>query len=125
MIKLRSLLTEKTYEVYRGDDKLFGRFLSRFIGKSTGVNTGGFWFSDSEDAAGFFGQHIRKFKIDLHNPLIVTSEEFSRSNPKGPSWFARKAKEEGYDGVIIQDIIDGDRRSTVYCVFSTTQIKRI
>ncbi len=109
--------------VYRGDDKQFTDFDYSFIGKSTGANTFGFWFTDSPDAAEFFGQHVRAFEITMDNPLVVSGEEFANKYPNGPSKFAIKAAEAGHDGVIIQDIMDGDRYSTVFCVWNKNQIK--
>jgi hypothetical protein len=129
MIRLKSLLTEaKTGRpfrgvVYRGDDKQFSDFDYSFIGKSTGANTFGFWFTDSLEAAEFFGQHVRAFEITMDNPLIVTADEFINKFPDGPPKFAVRAAELGHDGVIIQDIMDGDRQSTVFCVWDKDQIK--
>jgi len=128
MIKLKSLLKEiKTGHpfrgvVYRGDDKQFEKFDYAFIGKSTGANTFGFWFTSSPDAAEFFGQHVRAFQITMDNPLVVTEEEFFKGYPDGPSKFAARAEMAGHDGVIILNIQDGDRRSNVYCVWDRDQI---
>jgi hypothetical protein len=129
MIQLKTLLTEiKTGRpfkgvVYRGDDKTFVDFDYGHIGKSTGANTFGFWFTDSPDAAEFYGQHVRAFEITMDNPLVVTDQEFIDAFPDGPPKFAIRAAEAGHDGVIIRDIIDGDRTSTVYCVWDKDQIK--
>jgi hypothetical protein len=108
--------------LYRGDDKKFAKFDPAFIGKSTMSNTEGFWFTDSADAAQFYGEHVRAFVVTMSNPLVFTGEDFKNGYPKGTSYFAKLAKQKGYDGVIILDIIDGDRRSNVYCVFNASQI---
>lgn len=129
MINLKSILTEvKTGRpfrgvVHRGDDKQFAEFDYNFIGKSSGTNTFGFWFTNNPDAAEFFGQHVRAFEITMDNPLVVSAKEFIDAFPDGPSKFAVKAAETGHDGVIIQDIMDGDRYSTVYCVWDKKQIR--
>ena len=129
MILLKTLLAEiKTGRpfrgvVYRGDDEQFTNFDYSFIGKSSGTNTFGFWFTNNSDAAKFFGQHVRAFEIAMDNPLIVSGEEFTGKWPDGPPKFAIKAAEAGHDGVIIQNIRDGDRYSTVYCVWDKDQIK--
>lgn len=115
-MKLKEIL------VYRGDEKRFQKFDHRFIGRSTGIDTVGFWFSNSKDAAEFFGPHVRAFNITMNNPLVVTSQQFIDAYPRGPAYFARLAKKSGYDGLVIQDIIDGDKESTVYCVFDASQI---
>jgi hypothetical protein len=41
----------------------------------------------------------------------------------GPVRWAKKAYLEGYDSVILEDIIDGDTSSTVTCVFDPARIK--
>lgn len=131
MIKLKQLLFEtKTGKpfrgiVYRGDDKQFSDFDYSFIGKSTGANTFGFWFTSSPDAAEFYGQHVRAFEITMENPLVITGEEFVKGYPHGPPKFAEKAAVSGHDGVILLDIIDGDRISNVYCVWDVNQIKTL
>ena len=123
MIKLRTLLKEEEILVFRGDDDPFPKFDYSKIGKSTGADTVGFWFTDSSDAAEFYGQHVRKFKINLFNPMHVTSKDFVDHYPNGPSFWAQTAMQKGHDGVIIHDITDGDRQSTVYCVFDDSQIE--
>lgn len=129
MIKFKTLLmesikTERPFRgvVYRGDDKQFDKFDYSFIGKSTGANTFGFWFTDSPEAAEFYGQHVRAFEITMDNPLVVSEEEFINTFPDGPPKFAIRAAQMGHDGVILQNIMDGDRTSTVFCVWDTDQI---
>lgn len=114
-----------TAHLYRGDDKKFSKFNHSFIGKATMANTEGFWFSNSADAAAFYGQHVREFEITMKNPLVFTDEDFRNGWPQGPPKFARIAKDKGYDGVVILNIIDGDRSSDVYCVWNTSQIKPV
>lgn len=125
MIKLSTLLNENRYVVYRGDDKEFTSFDYSKIGKATGGDTNGFWFSDDPHAANFYGEHVRKFEIELHNPLEVSREDFIKHYPNGPTYWAREALFRGHDGVIIHDIQDGDTISTVYCVFDKDDIKFI
>lgn len=112
-----------TVNVFRGDDKQFQRFDPSVIGRSTGADTEGYWFSSSEDAAGYYGEHVRPFVVTMNNPLVVSHEEFKNGYPHGPPYFAKLAKEKGHDGVVILDILDGDRYSDVYCVWNPTQIK--
>ena len=118
MIKLTSLLSENRYVVYRGDDEVFPSFDYSKIGKAPG-----FWFSDDPYAANFYGEHVRKFEIELHNPLEVSPDEFIKHYPHGPTYWAKEALFRGHDGVIIHDIEDGDTISTVYCVFDKDDIK--
>lgn len=128
MIRLKEILetptTGRPFEktLYRGDDTKFTKFDSSFIGKSTGRNTEGFWFTDNADAASFFGEHVRPFKVKMHNPLVFTNEDFVKNYPHGPSYFARLAKQQGHDGVVILNIQDGNEVSNVYCVFNASQI---
>jgi hypothetical protein len=131
MILLKELLKQPQtgvplkHIVFRGDDIEFNDFNPSFIGKSTMSNTEGFWFSSSKDTAQYFGEHVRKFEITMNNPLVFTDEEFSRGYPKGPPEFARIAKRKGHDGVVILNIVDGDRISDVYCVWNISQIKKL
>lgn len=85
-----------------------------------------YWFSDDWEASRYYGQNTVIATLDIRNPLLVSSEEYTenaRKFSRGPSsYWAKKAKEEGYDAVIIHDICDGDMFSTVCAVFSPTQI---
>jgi hypothetical protein len=120
MIKLKELLlNESTYIVYRGDDEQFSEFDYSKIKN----RTIGFWFTDNKENAEFYGEYVRKFKITLNDPLIVSAEEFANNNFRGPSYWSRKAYLLDKDGVIIRDIIDGHKISTVYNVFDTHQIQ--
>ena len=131
MILLKEILGQPTTgkaltaKVFRGDDKKFDTFDPKFIGKSTMSNTEGFWFSNSADAAEFYGQHVRPFEITMKNPMVFSDEDFGQSWPNGPSHFARLAKQRGHDGVVILNIVDGDRRSDVYCVWDPKQIRSL
>lgn len=128
MILLKELLnrleTGRPFKkvLYRGDDKEFAEFDPAFIGKSTMSNTEGFWFTDSADAAQFYGEHVRPFVVIMRNPLVFTGEDFKKGYPKGPPHFAKLAKSNGHDGVVITDIMDGDRISNIFCVFNANQI---
>lgn len=110
--------------VYRGDDEAFAEFDPEKVGRK-GFETVGFWFSGTYDAAGFYGEHVRPFEITIKNPLVFDSEDFRKAYPHGPPHLAQLAKNKGHDGCVIFDIMDGDRWSDVYCVFSPQQIKPI
>jgi len=130
MILLSEILgrpeTGKSFKkiVYRGDDEAFAEFDPTKIGRK-GFDTVGFWFSGTYDAAGFYGEHVRPFEIRMRNPKVFSSEDFRKAYPKGPPWLAQIAKNEGHDGCVILDIMDGDRWSDVYCVFDKNQIKAV
>jgi hypothetical protein len=127
MIKLKEILnspqTGKPLKqvVFRGDDKQFDEFDPSYIG-SKGYDTAGFWVSSSEEAAEYYGERVRRFVITMKNPMVFSAEDFVKGYPKGPPHFARLAQQKGHDGVVIQDIMDGDRYSDVYCVFDASQI---
>ncbi len=115
-----NFIFERVYNVYRGDDVKFNKFSPFYI-----KNTYGYWFTDNKQAAYFYGQYVRNFKITLNNPLIITDEQFLQAYPKGPTYFAKLAFNKGHDGVIIKNIMDGDTISTVYCVFNEKNIQFI
>lgn len=76
------------------------------------------WFSNSKDAVDFYysgPEHGTKIhaEVEMKNPLVVSYDDFVRER-QGPTWWQAKAAQEGHDGVIIQDIQDGDRVSTVF-----------
>lgn len=130
MIKLKEILetpqTGKPFKkiVYRGDDEEFAEFDPERIGIK-GFETVGFWFSGTEDAAASYGEHVRPFEITMKNPMVFSQEDFRKIYPKGPPYLAQTAKNKGYDGIVILNIIDGDRWSDVYCVFNPSQIKPV
>lgn len=82
-----------------------------------------YWFSDDWEASRFYGPNTVVAKLSLKKPLLVSSEEFRNSRGGPSSYWAKKARSEGYDSVIIFDIMDGDMFSTVCAVFSDKQIK--
>jgi len=75
------------------------------------------WFSDCWHASRYFGPNTVRATLSLANPLLVTSEEFAERGIGPSSGWARKARSEGYDSVIIHDIMDGDAFSTVCAIF--------
>jgi hypothetical protein len=89
----------------------------------TGVVKGEeYWFSDDWDASRYYGPNTVVARLNFKNPLIVTSDEFRESRGGPSSYWAKKARNEGYDAVVIQDIMDGDMFSTVCAVFSVELI---
>ena len=114
------------FDVFRGNDepfRPFDQFDKGAIGRVADANTVGFWFSDSTHAVQYYGENVKKFKIKFKNPLYVCGVDFTKGAPKGPSYWAQEAYNRNLDGVIISSIIDGDRESTVFCVFHTGQIE--
>lgn len=107
--------------VYHGTTADFDTFDSSRIGASTG-NGGGFWFAESPKASKFYGPKTVPAFVRMTNPMRVTRAEFEDDFGSPTSW-AEYAKDEGHDGLILEDVQDGDTRSTVYTVFEPTQIK--
>lgn len=81
-----------------------------------------YWFSDDWAASRYYGENTIVARLKMRNPLVVSSEEFAESRGGPSSYWAKKAKREGYDAVVIHDIMDGDMFSTVCAVFSVSQI---
>jgi hypothetical protein len=84
----------------------------------------GLWFAENPKLTGYYGPNQYKVKLNFKKPLVVSEEEYIK-NKLGPTYWARKARDEGYDAVIIQDIIDGDTESTICCVFNPKIIRII
>ncbi len=113
------------YTVYHGTDQKFTAFDSAFCGKGTGAYYfPAFWFTDKIDATHFFGENLITAELEMYAPLIVSAEEF-RLSGNGPQRWAATAYEQGYDGLILQDICDGYAVSNVHCVWDAEQIKII
>jgi hypothetical protein len=115
--------------VYHGTEKKFKRFNPRMVGTNLGTQAG-FWFTDSPDAAEYYSngvQPVMKIFLKITNPLVVSEEMYAKKAAEfwGPSRWAKLAFSNGHDGVIIQNVVDGDMRSTVYSVQSAEQIKVI
>lgn len=113
------------YRLFHGTDAKFTRFDSAHCGKGTGAYYfPAFWFTDNEEATHFFGQNIMTVEITMHDPLIVTAEEF-RESREGPQKWAARAFEDGHDGLILQGIVDGYKCSNVHAVWDEDQIELV
>lgn len=109
------------HRLYHGTDEKFTRFDSAHCGKGTGpCYFPAFWFTDKENATHFFGQNIMTVEVTMHNPLIVSAEDF-RESQEGPQKWAARAYEGGHDGLILQGIVDGYQRSNVHAVWDEDQ----
>lgn len=128
----------KPLVVYHGsaaDISAFNPFLS---GSSTGVNaSGGIFFSDNPDVAGSFagaeGGNITPAYLTLANPLVIDANgaAWTEIQFRGNEWsttdLVEEAKELGYNGLIIRNVVD-DRNvsgtpATTYVAFYPGQIK--
>lgn len=77
------------------------------------------WFTNKSEAADFYysGDQLGfKYEADVvfQNPLVVSQADWA-STTHGPPYWLDQAHQRGHDGVIIPDIVDGNRESTVFC----------
>jgi len=107
---------------YHGSEADMKSFMSAKVRDSRFV---GLWFAENPKLTGYYGPNQYKVKLGFKNPLIVSEDEYIENKPNGPGYWARKARDEGHDAVIIQDIIDGDTESTICCVFNPRIIRII
>ena len=112
----------KTGDWFHGADESFSFFDHGMVGKMTGSNTAGFWFTNEQETALWYGEHLFAAELEMESILWVTHEQFAASSDGPPAW-AFLAKRHGYDAVIIQEICDGHGISNVCCVFEPGQIR--
>jgi GNAT superfamily N-acetyltransferase len=101
---------------YHGTDRDFDAFDNNFIGSMHGRSKSGFWFANSADMARYFGHDIYTVHLNLGKCKVYTEEEYEETG-LGQAQLATLAKNEGYDSIMLKDIIDGDSFGTVVCVF--------
>jgi hypothetical protein len=106
---------------FHGTEDHFEAFDPDLLNSQQGRGSPGFWFSNQEHAAGYYGANVVECELAIRNPLRVSSEEYYQAR-RGPSSWARLAQASGYDAVILEDVCDGDVPSTVTCVFSHERI---
>jgi hypothetical protein len=118
-----------TILAYHGTEHAFDRFDARQIGRMTGSDTRGFWFTSDRNAADYYhsgtecGGRVITARLTMENPLEVTAEQFAASYPHGPPWHVERAILAGHDGLILRQIVDGDTRADVFCVWDAEQIE--
>lgn len=106
--------------VYHGTGSDFNIF------KST---DGVYWFSQSKDYAEAMaeergGSRIIEAYLSISNPFYASLAPEQFSNPAFEASIIKKAKAEGYDGVIIENATDDDLAyDKFYVVFKPSQIK--
>jgi hypothetical protein len=118
--------------LYHGSNQDFEAF------DFSAAKDGAHWFTDNERLAGMFGT-IRAYRVTMDNPLLISEAdleaEWDKEHPTGEQddrnllyrdfvhVFVARAKEAGFDGLIITDFVDHDITSTCYLPFSADQIK--
>jgi hypothetical protein len=104
---------------------------------------GGLWFTPEKDHAEIFtttGKDggVHEVYLNLVNPMTVTGEqleaEWDKEHPNGEQddryllprdyadRFVARAKEQGYDGLIVEGLFDHDFDTDLYIAFSNDQI---
>lgn len=133
----RDLLTEQAQmagfnpkTVWHGTEKgPFVEFDAKKVGCMTGGYTGGFWFAGEKSAAEHYhsgkelGGRTMECYLKMANHLEVTEQMFRDNYPHGPGFWAKMAKANRCDGVVIRDIVDGDERGDVFAVWIPEHIK--
>jgi len=129
---LRAAAAEHGYTigpVYHGSDSApFNCFEQKRVGSATQVDTVGFWFGANRNAVGFYhsgfsNDRKRVMAVLLRGRFMDVSTEEFISQTHGPCVWAARAKDLGFDGVIVRQIIDGDTRGDVFCAFDARNIK--
>lgn len=110
--------------VFHGSEREFKRFDQEKIGSGRYAHSFCFWFTSKMEVAQDYGFLIYHCNLSLSNPLEVSFEEFVDER-QGPSYWAMKAYEEGFDGVILRGIVDCSYMiaSDIYGVFDPNQVK--
>jgi len=127
-------------DVYHGTNAVFRRFLNQFKNSKfvSGFDT--FWFARNKKVADSYtrrqltqadrskgrldwlGGNVRLSRIRMENPLVIDMEG-KRYDPNKYAVMLKKAKDEGHDGVVLKNVIDGGNvASTVYGVFDEQQV---
>ena len=99
------------------------------------VDRNGFFFADDYDNAGGYGSTVYKVYLNVTNPLIIecngqnySSIDFNGITHDTYEW-AEYAKQNGYDGVIFRNIVDGvgyeyfEKPVNEFVAFKSNQIK--
>ena len=108
--------------VYHGTNAEFSVFKSK---------DGTYWFSESVDYAEAMmeeksGNRIIEAYVNIRNPYITKMPEHQFSDPVEERAIIKYAKENGYDGIIIENDTDSEyAKETFYVAFDSSQIKSI
>lgn len=106
--------------VYHGTNEDFNTFESK---------NGTYWFSGERDYAESMaeereGDRVVEAYLRMENPYVTKLKPGEFTDPTYEAPLIRKAKEDGYDGLIIEnDTTDEIAKDTFYVVFDPAQIK--
>lgn len=108
--------------VYHGTSSDFGAFNKDLASRAQG----GFFFASAPDMASGYaageGGNVIPVYLSMQNPLVKDMEGLSYRRV-GISSLIRQAKDQGHDGVIIQNVRDADLPTDVFIAMEPTQIK--
>lgn len=90
------------------------------------------WFTSSKDNAEFYTdpgheddnvqEYVYTAYVKMQNPLIVDVENEINGSP---ALWLDEAKNEGHDGLIVKNVIDGTHKSDVYAVWTKKNIRLV
>lgn len=110
--------------VYHGTGEKFNVFditKSRSYDETLNYDLPGFYFSESTDESGSYGENVGEYYIDIKRPY--TGDTYALAKKLGSY---RKAYDylvsQGYDGVVVDDLGEGYNE---YIVFGANQIKSV
>ncbi|MCL2017991.1 MAG: hypothetical protein FWG80_04455 [Alphaproteobacteria bacterium] len=98
--------TGKPMIVYHGTDATFDTFDDKFF--KVGVTGKGFYFTDSNESGGGFGQNVMPVYLSLQNPLDFSKVDYetvlgmvrAEMMDMNPQEFQDLVKSKGFDGII-------------------------
>lgn len=120
--------------VYHGTDADISEFSREFA--KEGPSKFGFWFTNQQGFAEFFGDKQMPLYVSIKNPHIITKEQWNQirdEHAQDGEWFENwnaQLQKQGHDGLIVKGdtvqigsttVIEPD----VYSVFDPTQIKSV
>ena len=115
--------------VYHGTVSNFDEFSKAFLGSNTGASSAreGFFFAGHPTTADAYSQmregaNTMPVYLSIQNPLVVDLAMSARRKTSYAS-LVKKAKEDGHDGLIIKNTVDGALPDDIHVVFDSRQIK--
>jgi hypothetical protein len=112
------------YTAYHGTEYNFDTFDLEYCGSATGVKSGYLFFTSSIDNAGYYGFILLTCQLKINNPFIV-QEGLQGKSPR--QWadeiiLKNYFEDTEFDGVILEEVLDGTHYSTIYVVFEPDRV---
>lgn len=116
--------------VYHGTNDVFSAFDPTTTGRNSWQKWG-FSFSSDVNTARTYGQTVLPVYLSLQRPLVLDARGHNWDDIPGVGSIniaGRRAKEEGYDGLIVRNVSDSGiggstKTATTFVAFEPTQIK--